>query len=454
MRFEGQQWGQHIVPKSAVVARPHKLKGFWFLIRRVPKAFKTLDRRNPVRISTGIRITDDPRGVRAGAIVARLDSDLERYWNDKRLGKDPDAGVRYRHACERARTMGFSYAPASQAAASLPIEDVLRRFEALVLRGAQVQPAEVVAVLGGEASAEVMTATMLDEFEDIIRASLALKSERQRKKWRIAKQTALKVFVQVVGNRPLTSLTRTDALRLRSHWQDRVVAGDVEIASANKYLGHVSAMFRAINESRQLNAPKIFERIRISGGTDGQRVAFAADFVQSRILAEGVFDDINPEARRVLYLVAETGLRLSEAISLTRETIQLNGPVPHVCVVANGRELKTDQSRREIPLVGVALLAMREQPDGFPRYRDKPDSLSALVNKAMRTRGLLQEVGQSLYSLRHTFEDRLTAVDAPDKIIACLMGHKWSRPRYGVGPSLEHKRDWLNRIAFASPPAV
>jgi len=167
-----------------------------------------------------------------------------------------------------------------------------------------------------------------------------------------------------------------------------------------------------------------------------------------------VFDDINPEARRVVYLVAETGLRLSEATGLTRDAIHLDAPVPYVCVMADGRELKTDQSHREIPLVGVALKAIREQPDGFPRYRDKADSLSALVNKAMELRGLKPEAGQSLYSLRHTFEDRLTAVDAPDKIIACLMGHKWSRPRYGVGPTLEHKRDWLNRIAFSSPSTV
>jgi hypothetical protein len=145
---------------------------------------------------------------------------------------------------------------------------------------------------------------------------------------------------------------------------------------------------------------------------------------------------------------AETGLRLSEAVNLSRETIRLNAAVPHLCVAPEGRHIKTDESRREIPLVGVALMAMRAQPDGFPRYRDKADVLSALVNKALDARGLRPELGQSLYSLRHTFEDRLTAVDAPDKIIACLMGHKWSRPRYGVGPSLEHQREWLERIAF------
>jgi len=446
--------GQQIMGRPAAAARPHRHNGFWFLIRRVPTEFVPFDRRNPVRLSTGIRVADDPRGVRAGEVVARLDRDLARYWTDKRSGKDADAEARYRQACLSARALGLAYVPAAEAATQLPIEDMLRRFETVILRGTAAKPAEVSAVLGGERPPEVTTATMFEDYEDIVRATVAVKSERQRKKWRVGKETAVKVFVDLIGNRSLASLTRADALKLRSHWQDRVVAGEVEIGTANKYIGHISGMFRAINESRQLNAPSIFDRVRISGGKDGQRLAFATDFVQSRILADGMFEDMNPEARRVVYLIAETGLRLSEAIALTRETIHLNTDVPYISVMADGRELKTDESKRDIPLVGVALKAMREQPDGFPRYRDKADSLSALMNKAMDARGLRPEAGQSLYSLRHTFEDRLTAVDAPDKIIACLMGHKWSRPRYGVGPSLEHKRDWLNRIAFSSPSTV
>jgi len=38
-------------------------------------------------------------------------------------------------------------------------------------------------------------------------------------------------------------------------------------------------------------------------------------------LAEGQFADINPEARRIIYLCIETGLRLSEACALDRSTI-------------------------------------------------------------------------------------------------------------------------------------
>jgi len=65
-----------------------------------------------------------------------------------------------------------------------------------------------------------------------------------------------------------------------------------------------------------------------------------------------VFPDLHAEARRAIYLVSETGLRLSEACNLSRTTIRLNAPVPHVQIRPEGREIKTDQSQRDISLVG------------------------------------------------------------------------------------------------------
>jgi integrase len=69
-------------------------------------------------------------------------------------------------------------------------------------------------------------------------------------------------------------------------------------------------------------------------------------------------------------------------------------------------------------------------------------------------RGMRPTLRHSLYSLRHSFEDRLTALDPPDKIIAVLMGHKHQRPKYGAGPTLEHLQSWMNRIAFKSPTTL
>jgi integrase len=213
-------------------------------------------------------------------------------------------------------------------------------------------------------------------------------------------------------------------------------------------------MFATINDVNQYDLPAVFAKARISGGKDKQRVAFDPDFVRKRILADGLSCGLNDEARGIIYLVAETGLRPVEACNLDRATIRLEHAIPHVQVRPDGRQMKTDDSWRDISLVGVALKVMRRHPDGFPRYRDKADSLSALVNKAFEARKLRPEPGQSFYSLRHTFEDRLTAVEAPEKVVAALMGHKWHRPRYGKGPSLDLKRKWLKRIAFNAPASV
>jgi hypothetical protein len=156
------------------------LKGFWFLVRRVPGEFALYDKRNPVRISTGIRILDDPRGLRAASVVAKLDAELQRYWKDKRRGRDRDGQARYEKACNRARSLGLNYVPAADAALSQPLDDILRRFEMLARRGTTDCASEVSAVLGGVAAPVVMIDAMVDEFAEVIRASLASKSVRQR----------------------------------------------------------------------------------------------------------------------------------------------------------------------------------------------------------------------------------------------------------------------------------
>jgi integrase len=140
-------------------------------------------------------------------------------------------------------------------------------------------------------------------------------------------------------------------------------------------------------------------------------------------------------------------------VNLTAKRIKLNHPVPHVVIEAEGRVLKSEPSERKIPLVGVSLAALRLQPHGFPRYYDKSASLSGLVNKSLAARGLRPTEDHSLYSLRHSFEDRLTGLKVlPDKIQAYLMGHSYSRPKYGSEPPLDHLQEWLQRIAFRDFP--
>ena len=128
-----------------------------------------------------------------------------------------------------------------------------------------------------------------------------------------------------------------------------------------------------------------------------------------------------------------------------------DAPIPHVKILPEGRRLKTEDSEREIPLVGVALVALRLHPNGFPRYRDKSSNLSATLNKFLTENKLRPTRGHTVYSLRHSFKDRLIGAEAPDSLIDSLMGHKTYKPKYGKGPSLELKLKFLSAIAFNPP---
>lgn len=427
--------------------KPHKRMGIWYLTRRVPKDFAHLDRRILVRVSTGIAVADDPKAVHAVKRVLALNTELEAYWRGLADGQSGEARRRFDAARKRAMTLGFTYQTASELAAG-SVDDIIERVEFLVDRKMTENGPDVAAALGGEERVSLSWSELLDEYEKMKKAELVLKSENQRRKWRNPRLLAINNLVGVIGDKALDKTTRSDTLKFRNWWLDRIVDDELDIGTANKNIGILSRMYRDYNKVNQLNLPPVFADLRIEGEQDKQRAAFKAEHVQNEILAPGVLDKLNDEARAVFCLVADSGLRISEACALDSSTIILDAAVPHVKVRANGRQLKVMHTARDIPLVGVALEAAKAFPNGFPRYLDKADSLSALVNKYLDARGLLPTDDHSFYSLRHTFEDRLTAVDAPEKVIAMLMGHKTLRPKYGDGPDLAQKQRWLQMIAY------
>ena len=87
----------------------------------------------------------------------------------------------------------------------------------------------------------------------------------------------------------------------------------------------------------------------------------------------------------------------------------------------------------------------------FARYRDKSSSMSGTLNKYLKENDLRPTCEHTVYSLRHSFKDRLVAAEAPDSLIDSLMGHRTGKPKYGKGPSLELKLKFLEQIAFTSP---
>lgn len=138
------------------------------------------------------------------------------------------------------------------------------------------------------------------------------------------------------------------------------------------------------------------------GEVEKSREPFDPAFIQKRLITGGGLTGLNEHARLVLFVMMETGLRPSEVVNLRDGTIFLDALIPHVRVVADGRRLKTGDSARDVPLVGVALAALRLRPHGFPKYRDKATVLSATVDKYLTENGLRPTKDHTVYSLRPT----------------------------------------------------
>ena len=66
------------------------------------------------------------------------------------------------------------------------------------------------------------------------------------------------------------------------------------------------------------------------------------------------------ELRWLLLLLSDSGMRLSEALGLSKDDINLNSNLPHVKLIPHKwRRLKTRNSERCIPLIGASLWASK-----------------------------------------------------------------------------------------------
>ena len=84
--------------------------------------------------------------------------------------------------------------------------------------------------------------------------------------------------------------------------------------------------------------------------------------------------NLDDEARWLISLISDTGMRLSEACGLLVSDMHVNAATPFVDLKEHPwRRLKTASSQRQIPLVGFSLWAAKRvafSPSGFafPKY--------------------------------------------------------------------------------------
>ena len=420
-----------------------KLRGKTFqLYKRVPKRYAPVEARAFVWVSLH---TDSPTVARqkADGVWAQM---IEA-WEARLAGDSADADKRLTAAKSLAAIRGFRYLPAD-AVAKFPIEDVLTRIEAVPVKDGASDRIEATALLGAAPADAITVERALDLYWSLAADKTLGKSEDQLRRWRNPRIKAVRNFVAVAGNKAISDISADDMLDFRQWWMDRIEAGEVTPNAANKDLTHLGDVLKTVNRMKRLGLALPLSGISFKQGEAGKRPPFSADWIRDKVLAPGALDGLNDQARAILLAMVNTGARPSELAALTPECIRLDAAVPHISIEAVGRQLKSKNARRVIPLVGVSLEAMRSFPEGFDRYRGSSAGLSATVNKFLRGNGLLETDQHTLYGLRHGFEDRLLAAGVDERIRRDLFGHALNRERYGAGAALPHLRDVIQAVAL------
>ena len=424
-------------------------RGQWYhYCRRVPKHLESFDRRKHIRIA--LKTKDEKEAQRRAAVY---DDFVEKYWSDLiQSRRSDDALDGFRQLRTLAKAYGFAYKNIAEVSES-SLDEILARVEAAA--GA-AQPAKK-ALLGCPSRSGVPLSDCIDRYWPLCVDRLTEKSNHQIRKYRNPRNAAMKNFIKAVGDGDLSQVDRSHVLAFRQWLMDRIAKGEIVGDTANRQMQHVKDILQtvALEAQTDLNVKAMFEDTRVQE-RKRSRPPFEAAYVQTAFLKSRSLERLNDEARMLVYIMIETGARESEIIGLTDDDFALQEEIPYLWIRHNAlRSLKTKTSERKIPLVGVALSAAKQiAPKGLVRYQDKPDHASSAINKFLRVNGLKPTPEHTLYSLRHTFKDRLRDAGAPEEVIDELMGHRKIGPKYGRGHLLTTKHQWLQRIAFDPPKTL
>ncbi|WP_164887547.1 DUF6538 domain-containing protein [Paenirhodobacter populi] len=434
-------------------------RGRYYWVKRVPKRFQGIVLGADGKPVSQVRValhTDSETEARRKA--AQVEAQRMAEWAALAAGDTAAARVHYEAACQIAAAHGFTYVPMGKLTGG-DIDELLSRVMALAGRNPGPESREVArAVLGAVPEVMPTLPEMLTEYCDLTATRHIRKSEMQKRKWRLPRDRAVKHFLEVAAPKGkdglpvpmrVDEISRSDALKFRDWWSVRVQKG-MQAGSANKDFGHLSEMFSTWTELKRVDLANPFTKLRLEGDTEKTVPAFSRNWVANKILEPGALDDLNSEAVDVLLMMVNTGLRPSEITDAPLYDFCTDAEIPFHRVAPNGRQLKVQHTRRDIPLLGVSLDAAKRivARGGIQKYHDKAGSWSNLVNKYLKNNGLKETPDHTAYSLRHYVENALLAAGVDDRVRADILGHKYKRPSYSDGGYLAGRREALQKIAL------
>lgn len=239
---------------------------------------------------------------------------------------------------------------------------------------------------------------------------------------------------------PLTELKRDDARKVRDHLLTlrKSDGGRLSSASARRLLTVVkAAVNHALREYDLVGTVgNPFNSLPVEMGGDKAGLAErekrlplppkVLGAVRDRVLSGG-----NRELGLIWRLLEGTGCRLAEITGLRVEDLDVAGELPNIQVRWHEeRRIKTDASKRHVPLVGDALTAAKEALELageahllFARYGRArgADAASAALMKHLRL--VTTDPRYVVHSLRHNMKDALVVAEVNSLDQNLILGH-------------------------------
>jgi len=373
-------------------------RGVFYYSRRVPSELQTIY--GKVRVTTCLHTKVEAKANRA---ADQLSAQLEGIWGQARLEK----------------TLSNFRRTQSQPASPIKAE---KRPEAAV--------------------------TLSDALDLYVR----LKGKNKAKSFLVYTQRNISYAIECLGNAEISELGRTAAGKFRDH----LISKNLTTSSIKRVFATVRAAVNLAISENGLACTNAFVGTFIPEvGEKKVRPPISPDDI---LKIQNLCYALDDDARWLIALISDTGMRLSEAAGLAVKDLKFDEKIPYIDLKPHPwRPLKTPKSSRQIPLVGASIWAAKQAAKEaksqflFDRYTNNlstnSNSASAALNQWIRNR---LPSGSVIHSFRHSMRDRLRAVECPSDIVDAIGG--WATQgvghTYGSGYPLEVRHRWLSQVVL------
>jgi integrase len=256
-------------------------------------------------------------------------------------------------------------------------------------------------------------------------------------------------LISLVGDTHFDKLNRSHA----RDFVDHLTAKGNKTGTIRRTLNTLGAIVRTTITELELSKTDPFKSIKIQGEGKDTEQAKVASSDQLQDIAKTLLSNTSSAVALMTLIQMELGSRIGEVSGLGVDDVFLDNEVPHVYFRDRPwRTLKTKESERRVPVVGIALIALKaalilpRTGQGLFEAYAKPrgnDAASAAVNKRLSKWSLTS------HSFRHAMKDRLREAGCPKDIRDAIQGHSSGdvADTYGQGHTLRTMHKWLKQVA-------